>query len=91
MHQKQIANMIKKYAATGLFCLFFTFNSWSHASPTILVLGDSLSAEYGLARGSGWVGLLNQEIQNKEVLGLYLTLALAEKLALVVLQDSPPS
>jgi acyl-CoA thioesterase-1 len=23
--------------------------------PTLLVLGDSLSAEYGLARGSGWV------------------------------------
>ncbi|MEY4276824.1 MAG: hypothetical protein RI975_89 [Pseudomonadota bacterium] len=65
MHQKQIANTIKKYAATGLFCLFFTFNSWAHASPTILVLGDSLSAEYGLPRGSGWVGLLNQEIQKQ--------------------------
>ena len=23
--------------------------------PKLLVLGDSLSAEYGLARGSGWV------------------------------------
>ncbi len=28
------------------------------ASPSILVLGDSLSAEYGLKRGSGWVALL---------------------------------
>ena len=26
--------------------------------PTVLVLGDSLSAEYGLARGTGWVALL---------------------------------
>ena len=26
--------------------------------PTILVVGDSLSAEYGLQRGSGWVALL---------------------------------
>jgi acyl-CoA thioesterase-1 len=26
--------------------------------PTLLVLGDSLSAEYGLRRGSGWVELL---------------------------------
>ena len=26
--------------------------------PTILVLGDSLSAEYGLTRGAGWVALL---------------------------------
>lgn len=26
--------------------------------PTVLVVGDSLSAEYGLRRGSGWVALL---------------------------------
>jgi len=32
------------------------------ASPTILVLGDSLSAEYGLKRGSGWVALLDQRL-----------------------------
>jgi acyl-CoA thioesterase I len=29
---------------------------------TLLVVGDSLSAEYGLARGSGWVALLAQRI-----------------------------
>ncbi len=29
----------------------------------ILVLGDSLSAEYGIARSSGWVALLNQKLQ----------------------------
>lgn len=28
----------------------------------ILVVGDSLSAEYGLARGSGWVALLDQRL-----------------------------
>jgi acyl-CoA thioesterase-1 len=28
----------------------------------ILVLGDSLSAEYGLARGSGWVALLEKRL-----------------------------
>jgi acyl-CoA thioesterase-1 len=28
----------------------------------IVVLGDSLSAEYGLARGSGWVALLEQRL-----------------------------
>jgi len=34
------------------------------ASPqTILVLGDSLSAEYGLPRGTGWVALLGQKLQ----------------------------
>lgn len=32
------------------------------AAPTVLVLGDSLSAEYGIARGSGWVSLLQQRL-----------------------------
>lgn len=32
------------------------------AAPTVLVVGDSLSAEYGLARGSGWVALLEQRL-----------------------------
>jgi len=32
------------------------------ASRTLLVVGDSLSAEYGLARGSGWVALLEQKL-----------------------------
>jgi acyl-CoA thioesterase-1 len=30
--------------------------------PRLLVLGDSLSAEYGLARGAGWVALLEQRL-----------------------------
>jgi acyl-CoA thioesterase I len=34
-------------------------------SRTILVLGDSLSAEYGLKRGSGWVTLLDQRLQSQ--------------------------
>jgi acyl-CoA thioesterase I len=29
---------------------------------TLLVVGDSLSAEYGLARGQGWVALLEQRL-----------------------------
>jgi acyl-CoA thioesterase-1 len=29
---------------------------------TVLVVGDSLSAEYGLARGSGWVALLEKRL-----------------------------
>ena len=31
--------------------------------PVILVFGDSLSAGYGLPRGSGWVDLLQQRLQ----------------------------
>jgi len=32
------------------------------APRTLLVVGDSLSAEYGIARGSGWVALLEQRL-----------------------------
>ena len=31
----------------------------------LLVVGDSISAEYGLTRGSGWVQLLQQKIQQE--------------------------
>jgi acyl-CoA thioesterase-1 len=34
---------------------------------TILVVGDSLSAEYGLNRGEGWVALLQQRLQQQKV------------------------
>ena len=49
--------------AVGLFALGLS----SHAVGTtksshILVVGDSLSAEYGIARGTGWVALLNKQL-----------------------------
>jgi len=34
---------------------------------TILVLGDSLSAEYGLKRGTGWVALLVQKLAAENI------------------------
>jgi acyl-CoA thioesterase-1 len=37
----------------------------THANSTILVLGDSLSAEYGITRGAGWVKLLEEQLQNQ--------------------------
>ncbi|HEY2976575.1 MAG TPA: arylesterase, partial [Burkholderiaceae bacterium] len=38
------------------------------ARPTkVLVVGDSLSAEYGLPRGSGWVALLEQRLAKERV------------------------
>jgi acyl-CoA thioesterase I len=36
--------------------------STPRAATTILVVGDSLSAEYGLRRGSGWVALLEKKL-----------------------------
>ena len=37
------------------------------ASRTLLVVGDSLSAEYGIARGSGWVALLEQRLAQQKM------------------------
>jgi acyl-CoA thioesterase-1 len=50
----------------GLLGLVWTNSAYS-ASKSILVLGDSLSAEYGLARGSGWVALLQQRLKSENL------------------------
>ncbi len=54
-----------------LFCLItgFTVRAQPAAGPegtppALLVVGDSLSAEYGLQRGSGWVNLVQQRIDD---------------------------
>lgn len=40
----------------------------AHSAPkTVLVLGDSLSAEYGLARGAGWVALMENKLKSDKV------------------------
>ncbi len=37
------------------------------APRSILVLGDSLSAEYGLPRGTGWVALLEKRLESEKL------------------------
>jgi acyl-CoA thioesterase I len=37
------------------------------AKPTIVVLGDSLSAEYGLPRDTGWVALMRERLASKRI------------------------
>jgi acyl-CoA thioesterase-1 len=37
------------------------------APKTVLVLGDSLSAEYGLSRGTGWVALAEQKLKQDNI------------------------
>ena len=39
----------------------------SAGKPVILVLGDSLSAEYGLKRGEGWVPLLEKRLAQQKI------------------------
>lgn len=36
------------------------------SASNILILGDSLSAEYGLARGAGWVALLEKKLHSDQ-------------------------
>ena len=48
-------------------CLGTAQASAKGSGPTILVLGDSLSAEYGLARGTGWVALLEKRLADEKV------------------------
>jgi acyl-CoA thioesterase-1 len=49
----------------GLVAMGLCLPAWcatAPASPTLLVLGDSLSAEYGLPGGTGWVALLQARL-----------------------------
>lgn len=52
--------------AAALTLVFFATCAYS-ASKTVLVLGDSLSAEYGIARGAGWVTLLEQRVKAEQI------------------------
>ncbi|HZW14513.1 MAG TPA: arylesterase [Noviherbaspirillum sp.] len=56
--------MLRQMAAFTLF--LFATTAYS-ASKTVLVLGDSLSAEYGLNRGSGWVPLLEKRLKAEKI------------------------
>jgi len=41
--------------------------AWAAAPKTILVVGDSLSAEYGLKRGEGWASLLQKRLDERKI------------------------
>jgi len=42
-------------------------NAPEAAKPVIIVLGDSISAEYGLPRNSGWVELMRQRLAEQRI------------------------
>ncbi|WP_296949684.1 arylesterase [uncultured Massilia sp.] len=54
------------FAAVALYALAAAGSAYS-APKTVLVVGDSLSAEYGIARGSGWVALLEQRLKAQKI------------------------
>ena len=55
----------RHFTASALALAAGGFATAVSAAPArkILVLGDSLSAEYGLPRGSGWVALLQKQLE----------------------------
>lgn len=65
MNQNNQSTFTKKLWAMGLFCLLISMNTWCMANTTILLMGDSLSAEYGLQRGAGWAKLLERQLEQK--------------------------
>src|ERR1700712_440003 len=57
----------RRAAIAGLLALACAGTVRAAAAPVVLVVGDSLSAEYGLKRGSGWVALLQQRLAQQKI------------------------
>jgi acyl-CoA thioesterase-1 len=57
---------LKKWTVGAALALAASASAYS-APKTVLVLGDSLSAEYGITRGSGWVSLLEQKLKAEKI------------------------
>jgi acyl-CoA thioesterase I len=55
-----------RLALAALLLLVSAANAYS-APKTLLVVGDSLSAEYGITRGTGWVALLEQKLKAQKL------------------------
>nr|WP_315219055.1 arylesterase [uncultured Duganella sp.] len=66
---KLVTDLSKKlsvHALAALLMLSAAASAYS-APKTVLVLGDSLSAEYGLARGAGWVALAENKLKDEKI------------------------
>lgn len=59
--------MIDRLRQVLLLCLMLCAPAAYSASKTLLVLGDSISAEYGLPRDSGWVNLLQKRLSDDKL------------------------
>ena len=64
----------RDFIVAGALPLLGTGTAWARQgakapakAAVILVVGDSLSAEYGLARGTGWVALLEHRLAQKSI------------------------
>ena len=68
---KPAPTLIRKISGALLLALAFALapmHAAAQALPRkILVLGDSISAEYGMPRGSGWVALLQKQLDADKI------------------------
>jgi len=56
-----------RFSTTFVFLLLVLFATQAQATPgTLLVVGDSLSAGYGIPRGQDWVSLLQQRLSESD-------------------------
>jgi acyl-CoA thioesterase-1 len=63
-----LASLLRKWTFIAVAVFAFAAPGSAYSAPkTVLVVGDSLSAEYGLARGSGWVALLEQRLKRENI------------------------
>jgi acyl-CoA thioesterase-1 len=69
-HRKDSLLKRRHFTALALLGAPLGTSAWASAPaqpasalPVILIVGDSLSAEYGLRRGTGWVALLQERLQ----------------------------
>lgn len=64
---------LRQFISLALFSVLiaFTLTAWgqttSPSTARILVVGDSLSSEYGLTRGTGWVALLKKALTEARI------------------------
>ncbi|ETN92943.1 Arylesterase precursor [Gammaproteobacteria bacterium MOLA455] len=61
MRPAAIQTMITRPFINSLWCLFILLGANTYGS-TLLILGDSLSAGYGINQESGWVALLESDL-----------------------------
>jgi acyl-CoA thioesterase-1 len=58
---------MKKYLYLTLICIVcLSFTKTASATKSILLLGDSISASYGMTPQQGWVHILNQRLKDSQ-------------------------
>ena len=66
MHKPLLRRRHFNWTLLALVSWGFAASAHATSAQRILVLGDSLSAEYGLARGTGWVALLQKQLAQEK-------------------------